>query len=152
MVATPFLAILIAILQTMIVFFAQRALDEVVSQASRVIQTGQAQTSALTQAQFASLVCQNTVILFTCGNFMINVQSYGSFSSAGTLTPALSFDSHGNVSNTWNYQIGNPGDIVVMQVMYQWPVMLGPLNFTLANLANGNRLLVSTNVFKREPY
>ena len=69
----------------MIVFFAQRALDEVVSQASRVIQTGQAQTSALTQAQFASLVCQNTVILFTCGNFMINVQSYGSFSSAGSV-------------------------------------------------------------------
>ena len=54
----------------MIAFFAQRALDEVVSEASRVIQTGQAQVSNLTQSQFANLVCQKTTILFTCGSFM----------------------------------------------------------------------------------
>ena len=56
------------------------------------------------------------------------------------------------MTNTWNYNTGNPGDIVVVQVMYQWPVVLGPLSFTLANLSNGNRLLVSTAVFKNEPY
>jgi Flp pilus assembly protein TadG len=151
-VATPFLAILIAIIQTMIVFFAQRALDEVASEASRVIQTGQAQTSGLTQAQFATLVCQKTVILFTCGNFLINVQSSPSFSSASSTAPTLQFDSNGNVINNWSYQLGSPGDIVVLLLLYEWPVILGPLNFTLANLANGNRLLVSTNVFKREPY
>jgi hypothetical protein len=36
--------------------------------------------------------------------------------------------------------------------MYQWPLVLGPLGFTLANLSNGNRLLASTAVFKNEPY
>jgi Flp pilus assembly protein TadG len=151
LVAAPFLALLVAIIQTMVVFFAQRLLDEVVSQASRTIQTGQAQSSSLTQSQFTSWVCQKTVILFTCGNFMVNVQSSGSFSSASTTTPTLTFDSHGNVTNAWNYQLGNPGDIVVVQVMYQWPVVLGPLGFNLSNLSNGNRLLVSSNVFKREP-
>lgn len=151
LVAAPFLALLVAIIQTMVVFFAQRVLDEVVSEASRVIQTGQAQTSNLTQSQFANLVCQKTTILFTCGNFMVNVQSSSTFSSAITATPTLTFDSNGNVTNTWSYQIGNPGDIVVVQVMYQWPVVLGPLGFTLANLSNGNRLLLSSNVFKREP-
>jgi Flp pilus assembly protein TadG len=151
LVATPFVALLVAIIQTMIVFFAQRVLDEVVSEASRTVQTGQAQTSSLTQTQFTSWVCQKTVILFTCGNFMVNVQNYGAFSSASTATPTLSFDSGGNVTNTWNYQLGNPGDIVVVQVMYQWPLVLGPLGFTLANLSNGNRLLISSNVFKREP-
>ena len=152
LVATPFLAILIAIIQTMIVFFAQRALDEVASESSRLIQTGQAQTSGLTQTQFADLVCQHTVILFSCSNFMINIQSSPSFSSASPATPTLQFDSNGNVTNNWSYQLGSPGDIVVLQLLYEWPVVLGPLNFTLANLANGNRLLVSTNVFKREPY
>jgi len=151
LVATPFLALVVAIIQSLIVFFAQRVLDEVVSQASRTIQTGQAQTSSLTQSQFATWVCQKTTILFTCGSFMVNVQSYGSFSSASSTSPTLTFDSHGNVTNAWNYQLGNPGDIVVVQVMYQWPLVLGPLAFTLANLSNGNRLLVSTNVFKREP-
>jgi Flp pilus assembly protein TadG len=152
LVATPFVALLVAIIQTMVVFFAQRLLDEVVSQASRTIQTGQAQASSLTQSQFTSWVCQKTVILFTCGSFMVNVQSSGTFASASSTTPTLTFDSHGNVTNSWNYQLGNPGDIVVVQVMYQWPVMLGPLGFNLSNLANGNRLLVSSNVFKREPY
>ena len=152
LVAAPFIALLIAILQTMVVFFAQRLLDEVVSQASRTIQTGQAQTSGLTQSQFASWICQKTVILFTCANYMVNVQSYGSFSSASTTTPTLTFDSNGNVTNTWNYGLGNPGDIVVVQVLYQWPIVFGPLGFNLSNLANGNRLLVSSNVFKREPY
>ena len=151
LVATPFVALLVAIVQTVIVFFAQRVLDEVVSQASRTIQTGQAQASSLTQAQFTNWVCQKTTILFTCGNFMINVQNYDAFSSAGMATPTLTFDSSGNVTNAWSYQFGNPGDVVVVQVMYQWPLVLGPLGFTLANLSNGNRLLVSSNVFKREP-
>ncbi len=147
----PFLAILIAILQTVMVFFAQRTLDTVVSQASRIIQTGQAQTSNLTASQFSSWVCQKTVALFTCGNFMVNVQSYGSFAAASTTAPTITFDSQGRVTNNWNYSIGNPGDIVVVQVMYQWPIVLGPLGFNLSNLQNGNRLLVSSNVFKREP-
>jgi len=152
LVAAPFIALLVAILQTMVVFFAQRLLDEVVSQASRTIQTGQAQTSNLTQSQFTSWVCQKTVILFTCANYMVNVQSYASFSAASTATPTLTFDSSGNVTNSWNYALGDPGDIVVVQVLYQWPIVLGPLGFNLSNLANGNRLLVSSNVFKREPY
>jgi Flp pilus assembly protein TadG len=152
LVAAPFIALLVAILQTMVVFFAQRLLDEVVSQASRTIQTGQAQTSNLTQSQFTNWVCQKTVILFTCANYMVNVQSYSSFSSASTATPTLTFDSSGNVTNTWNYSLGSPGDIVVVQVLYQWPIILGPLGFNLSNLANGNRLLISSNVFKREPY
>jgi Flp pilus assembly protein TadG len=151
LVATPFLALLVAIIQTIVVFFAQRVLDQVVSDASRTIQTGQAQTSGLTQAQFKSWVCQKTVILFSCGNFMVNVQNYDAFGSASMTTPTLTFDSGGNVTNSWNYQFGNPGDVVVVQVMYQWPLVLGPLGFTLANLSNGNRLLVSSNVFKREP-
>ena len=45
-----YVTLLVAIVQTMVVFFAQRVLDEVVSEASRTIQTGQAQTSSLTQS------------------------------------------------------------------------------------------------------
>src|SRR5215471_6337345 len=81
-IAAPFLALLVAILQTALVFFASRVLDETTEQASRYIFTGQAQNSGMTQSQFANYVCQKTSILFTCGNFMINVQNYNSFASA----------------------------------------------------------------------
>jgi Flp pilus assembly protein TadG len=152
LVAAPFIAMLVALIQTALVFFAGRVLDETTEEASRYIMTGQAQTAGMSQSQFATWVCGQTFALFTCGNFMINVQSYSAFSSANTATPTLTFDANGNVTNTWSYNTGNPGDIVVVQVMYQWPVVLGPLSFTLANLSNGNRLLVSSAVFKSEPY
>lgn len=152
LVAAPFLALLVALLQTALVFFAGRVLDATTEEASRYILTGQAQSANMTQSDFATWVCGKTFALFTCGNFMINVQNYASFAAASTGTPTLTFDSNGNVTNTWTYAPGNPGDIVVVQVMYQWPVYLGPLGFNLANMSNGNRLLVSTAVFKNEPY
>ena len=97
-------------------------------------------------------MCSQSAALFNCNNFMINVQNYSSFSAASTSTPTLTFNSQDQVMNSWAWSPGNPGDIVVVQVMYQWPVVLGPLNFNLANLSNGNRLLVSTAVFRNEPY
>ncbi|HML08749.1 MAG TPA: pilus assembly protein [Xanthobacteraceae bacterium] len=151
-VAAPFIALLIAMVQSAIVFLAGRELDEVVALSSRYILTGQAQTSNMTQAQFATYVCGQTSALFNCNNFMINVQNYDSFSSANITTPTLTFNGLGQVNNTWNWSPGGPGSIVVIQLMYQWPVVLGPLGFNLANLGNGNRLLVSTAVFKNEPY
>jgi Flp pilus assembly protein TadG len=152
LVAAPFLALLVALFQTGMVFFASRVLDEVVADSSRYIMTGQAQTTGMTQSGFASYVCSQTTALFDCNGFMINVQNYNSFSASSTSTPALTFNSQGQVANSWVWSPGNPGDIVVVQVMYQWPVVLGPLNFNLSNLSNGNRLLVSTAVFKTEPY
>ncbi len=152
LVAAPFLALLVALFQTALVFFAGRVLDETTEQASRYIMTGQAQTAGMTQAGFATWVCGQTFALFTCGKFMINIQNYNSFASAATTTPTLTFNYSGAVTNSWNYNTGNPGDIVVVQVMYQWPLVFGPLGLNLSNLSNGNRLLMSTAVFKNEPY
>jgi len=158
LVAAPFLALLVAMFETALVFFAGRVLDEVTEEASRYILTGQAQQSNMTQAQFLNYLCtgSNTATLvtalFNCNKLMVNVQNYNNFASASTANPTLSFNANGTVSNTWNYSPGTPGSIVVVQVMYQWPIILGPLNFNLSNLSNGNRLLVSTAVFKNEPY
>jgi Flp pilus assembly protein TadG len=158
LVAAPFIACLVAILQSAIVFFAQRVLDEVTEEASRYIMTGEAQNASMTKSGFANYLCtgSNTSALvsslFTCANIMINVQNYGDFASAGTTTPTLTYNANGTVANAWTYDAGNPGDIVVVQVMYQWPVVLGPLSFNLGNLSNGDRLLISTAVFKNEPY
>jgi Flp pilus assembly protein TadG len=45
LVAAPFFAMLVALFQTALVFFASRVLDETTEQASRYIMTGQAQQS-----------------------------------------------------------------------------------------------------------
>jgi Flp pilus assembly protein TadG len=152
LVGAPFIALLVALIQTFLVFFAQQLLETVVTESSRIILTGQAQAQNLTQAQFANVVCSNVVILFNCNNLMIDVQVAGSWSSANTGTPTLTFDGNGNVTNTWQFNPGNQGDIVIVRVMYQWPVFLGPLGFNLSNLSNGNRLIMASTAFKNEAF
>jgi Flp pilus assembly protein TadG len=152
LVAAPFIALLVALIQTFLAFFAQQLLESVVTESSRMILTGQAQAQNLTQSQFAKAVCSNVVILFNCNNLMIDVEVAASWSSANAGPPTLTFDSHGNVTNTWQYNPGNPGDVVVVRVMYQWPVFLGPLGFNLANLTNGNRLIMASTAFMNEAY
>ena len=152
LVAAPFIALLVATIQTFLVFFAQQLLETSVNESSRQILTGQAQAQSMTQGQFAKVVCSNLPILFNCNGLMIDVKVAASWSTANTGLPNLTFDSKGNVTNAWQFNPGSPGDIVIVRVMYQWPVFLGPLGFTLANLANGNRLIMSSTAFMNEAY
>jgi Flp pilus assembly protein TadG len=149
LVAAPFIGMLMAILQAGLVFFAQEVLQTSTTDASRLIMTGQAQTGNLTAAQFKTDVCTDASVLFSCSGIYVNVQSFSSFSSMTQENPVSggSFN-----SGAMNYSAGNPGDIVLVQVFYQWPIYLGPLNFTLANLGASTRLLVGTAVFRNEPY
>ena len=152
LVAAPFIALLVGTIQTFLVFFAGQQLQSIVTQTSRLILTGQAQDQGLSQSAFAQKLCNNVVVLFSCGNIMINVQAYSTFSSANTAPPTLTYNAQGNVTNAWQYNPGTAGQIVVVQAMYQWPVFLGPLGFNLSNLSNGDRLIMASAVFKNEPY
>ena len=149
LVATPFIGLLVGIIQTFLVFFSQQLLETAVNQSSRQILTGQAQAQSMTQGQFANVVCSNLPILFNCNNVMIDVEVAGSWTTANAGAPTLTYDSNGNVTNTWQFSPGNPGDIVVVRVMYLWPVFTAPL---LANLSNGNRLIMASSAFQNEAY
>lgn len=153
LIAVPFFLIILATVQTAIIYMAEQELETVTEQASRYILTNRG--SSYTQATFAkNVVCPQVVALFACDKLMIDVQDYGggtSFSGATTTAPILTFDAKGNVTNTWNYTAGGPGDIMVLRIMYQWPVFLKPFGYNLSNLANGNRLMMATAVFKNEP-
>lgn len=154
LVAAPFLALLLAIMETALVFFAGQTLETAVADSSRLILTGQAQTQGFSQSKFQQAVCGKIYGLFNCSGVMVDVQTYSAFSNANTALPALTFDKNGNVTNPWSYQPGNPGDIVVVRVMYQWPVYMSLYGFSndLANQTNGKRLLMATAAFQNEPY
>src|SRR3954467_9979416 len=67
-VAAPFLALMFAIMETAIVFFASQTLETAVAGSARLIMTGQAQQGNYTQAQFKSAVCAKILGLFDCQN------------------------------------------------------------------------------------
>jgi Flp pilus assembly protein TadG len=151
-IAPIFVGLLIAVLEIGIFFFAQNILQAAAIQVGRLILTGQAQTTGLTQSGFANDACPSIQAFFTCANLMVDVQSYSSFSGALVSTPTLSYDAHGNVTNSWNYSPGTAGQIVVVRLMYQWPIITGPFAFILPNVTNGTSLIMGVTAFRVEPY
>src|SRR5215469_11385802 len=152
LILLPFLALMFGIMQTALVFFADQTLETAVTDSARLILTGQAQSQGLNAATFKNAVCARVYGLFNCQTgIYVNVQTYSSFGSI-TYTPPL--DSNGQLQTTnFVYQPGGPGDIVVVQLFYQWPIYVSLMNLSnLSNMSGHNRLLVATAAFRNEPY
>jgi Flp pilus assembly protein TadG len=150
LIAVPFLALLFAILETALVFFAGQTLEAAVSDASRLIMTGQAQTAGYSQADFKTQVCNRIAGLFDCsGGVYVDVKQYSSFTSVNTASPVT----NGTFDTTkMAYVPGGPGCIEVVTLYYQWPIYVSLLGNNLSNLNGSKRLLVATAVFRNEPY
>lgn len=150
LVAAPFLAMVFAIIETAVVFFAGQALETAAADSSRLIMTGQAQNAGYDQAKFKEAVCGKIFGLFNCsGGLSIDVKNYPTFASIPSAKPVTS----GNLdSGSFGYAPGTPGDIVVVRLMYQWPVYVSLLGLNLSDLSGGKRLLMSTVAFRNEPY
>ncbi|MEA2929872.1 MAG: hypothetical protein QOG38_2300 [Hyphomicrobiales bacterium] len=150
-VVAPFLALMFAIMETAIVFFAGQTLETAVGDSARLIMTGQAQNASFTQAQFKNAVCAKILGLFDCQNgLQIDVKTYTSF---GSVSPSKPIDSNGNLqTSSFGYSPGGPGQIVVVRLMYQWPIYVSLLGFNLADMAGSKRLIMATAAFRNEPY
>ena len=150
LVAPMFFALLFAIIETALMFFASQVLETVTQDSARQIMTGQAQNAAFTQAQFKTLVCSKVVALFDCANgISIDVQSYPAFGNVNVASP---IDGSKNFTNPNNYSPGGPGDIVVVRLFYQWPILVTKFGYDISNLAGSKRLLTATAAFQNEPY
>jgi Flp pilus assembly protein TadG len=148
LLATPFLALTLGIIQTAIVFFAGQTLETAAASAGRLIMTGQAQTQGWSAAQFKQQVCNQVQGMFNCsGGLYIDVETYSSFASVNLALPV----SNGTL-NTANmgYNPGTPGEVVVVRLYYQYPVYFNVIG--LNNLNGGLNLLAATAVFQNEPY
>jgi Flp pilus assembly protein TadG len=152
MVVAPFLAMVFAIMETALVFFAGQALETAGLDSARLIMTGQAQTQGFSQAQYKNAVCAKIYGLFNCqGGLYVDVKTYTAFSNINN--SQLPVDSNGNLqTSSFGYQPGGPGDIVVVRLIYQWPVYVSLLGLNLSDSAGGNRVLMSTIAFRNEPY
>ena len=150
LIAVPFLAIMFAIMETAVIFFAGQALETAASDSARLIMTGQAQTAGYDKAAFKNQVCARVYGLFNCqAGVVIDVQKFPNF-AAVTLTKPV--DANGNFQDNSTYSPGGPGCITVVRLFYQWPVYLSLAGFNLSDLSGGKRLLAATSAFRNEPY
>jgi Flp pilus assembly protein TadG len=148
LLAIPFIVLLTAIIESTMIFVAQQVLQTATTQAGRLIMTGQAQTQNMTQSKFHDQVCSLTAPMFVCGSVYVNVQTFASFQGITTPTPLT----NGAPDQTkMVFNPGNPGDIELVQVFYNWPVITGLPGLNLAT-SGSTRLLKATAVFRNEPY
>ena len=149
MVAAPFLALMFAIMETALVFFASQTLETAVADSARLIMTGQAQSQSFDKTAFKNSVCSKIGGLFECqAGLYVDVKTYPKFSDVDNSAPTIKPD--GTIDTSYN--AGGPGDIVVVRLMYQWPVYASLLGFTLSNVGGNKRLLIATAAFRNEPY
>lgn len=150
LLAIPFFMMIFAIIETAVIFFASQALETATQDSARLIMTGQAQTSGMSASQFKTNVCSRLASFFDCSNgIYVDVKSYTTFSSVVITDP---IDGSKNFVNNFSYSPGGSGDIVVVRLFYQWPLIVTGLGYDIGNINGNKRLLAATAAFRNEPW
>ena len=179
-VGPAFIALLLAILYTALIFLAQQMLETATQGAGRLLLTGAAQTThmsngdvGMTANDFKNAICNGASgtdasgqpveippllpVMLTCSRLTVNVTTATTYNVASAAAPTFTYNSSGVITSTgtgYNDQSGGTGQnrIVVLQLIYLWPTGTGPLGLNLINQPNGNRMLVATTVLTTEAY
>jgi Flp pilus assembly protein TadG len=160
MIATPFIGLMFALVEIMMIFFLQTTLEAATADTARTIRTGQAQstTAPISKAQFKTNVCARMFGFADCTNrLFVMVQAFPDAPTTmpaapwadGTLTPGSADDEP--------YENSAPGQMVVVRAYYVWPLMTPGMSAAFRNFGNAtygadNRVLVATSAFRNEPF
>lgn len=154
MLGLPFLAMLGVMLQAGLHILTQQSLDDAVDKAARALFTGEFQTEAdgtPAADRMRSLMCRS-IQFVSCADLKLDVTSSAAFASA---TQSQPYDAN---TKNWNAAFGKtfacPTGDAVVSITAAVPA---PLYFSLLMpsgqaMPGGRQLLVSTAIFRSEPY
>ena len=152
LVAPIFFALLFAIFETALVFFASQALENGVQDSGRLFFTNQANCTGMSQADFKKGICDRVSALMSCSGVDIDVRSYDA-GTAITITDPI--NGSGNYSPNFVYEpplCNNTNQTVVVRGFYQWPLVVTGIGYNIANIGRGTtsskRLLAATSAFR----
>ena len=163
LVALPFLSLLAAILQIVLMVWTARNLDDALQRAGRTIYTGQFQKANSGQTDASTLLSKMKTAMcgassapiatvFDCNTLKINVALSNSFASGAVPTPLDSKTGDWAKGFGTNYACAQPGAIVVVTAAVKFRVVFSFLYAGWPGFSDGARLLQSTAVFRTEPY
>lgn len=154
MVLMPFFLLTFGLAEVAMIGFAQSSLDFAVSETARQIRTGQAQMNGVTEAQIRTQLCDelNNFIVMGCqDNLYLDVRRFASFTDASNAA-ANPIQNNQFQDAGMGYQPGAASDIVVVRAYYRWRVITPMFESVFQNISGGQRILVSTMMFRNEPY
>jgi len=160
--ALPFFTIILAIVETALVFLAGQVLDSAVNDSSRLIRTGQAQTStpAYTAETYREAICDGLYNMFDCDladdKLRVSVTVISDFGAAALGYPLKTGEDCKEDKCDWTladeYKPGKGGEVVLVQAYYKWPTVVNLPGFNFQTLPDGTRLLGASRVFRNEPF
>lgn len=162
LLALPFFTIILAIVETALVFLAGQILDSAVNDSSRLIRTGQAQTGtpAYTAEAYREAICDGLYNMFDCDladdKLRISVTVISDFGAAALGYPLKTGEDCKEDKCDWTladeYKPGKGGEVVLVQAYYKWPTVVNLPGFNFQTLPDGTRLLGASRVFRNEPF
>lgn len=148
-IATPFFALMLAIIEVSLVFFANFTLENAVDQAARMIRTGQVQQQEFSETQFKQAICDKASAVFDCmAGLKLDVIKFDDFSGVNIPDP---LDGDGELRSDFGFDPGVGGSVVIVRAFYEWD-LIAQLPGGLGNMPNGGRLLTATAAFRNEPF
>ena len=152
LIAPVFFMLLMAIIETGMVYFAESALENGVEIAARMIRTGQVQAGNMTQTQFRQVVCDNVNVLLSCDSSKLQLD-VRAFSGFGGASYPSALDSGGHLKSDLNaYNPGGSCQVVLVRAFYKWTLFTPIFAAYFSNMAGDDRLLTSAVAFRNEPY
>ncbi len=130
----------------------QTNLDNALAETGRKIRTGAAQGAGMTKADLEQEVCEslNRIMSLGCTGYLyLDVDRYDSFAAVGNGAPV----SNGALMlGQLGYTPGGPDEVILVRAYYQWPILTPLFGAIFANMQDGKRLVVSSMLFRNEPF
>ena len=158
LVGTPFLGLLLLVIQVGAYFFSLQSLDNAVRSAGRDITTGQVSTAITTASAFkTNLLCPRVFWGIDCTKLVINAYKVGKTSKAADSSGVYAFINTATKSlkppqtdpTKQSFCLGGPGDYIFLDVSYPYPNYVGRL---LSVIAGPTMAMRATTFTFNEPY
>ena len=150
MLSLPFMYVLIGTMEISLMFATNSVLDGAVTDAARMIRTGQVQqASGNPEDVFKTKLCDKAKVLLDCTKLQYEVVPMAKFADFNSY--AAKYDSNGNLISR-GFSPGGVNSVNLIRVSYRYNLATPFIGQFLANGPNNSRLMTSTVVLETEPY
>lgn len=152
LIALPFFMLLFAILEIGLILLLDAVVETAVADTGRLVRTGQTQTQNIDKDMMKARLCDEmSVFANDCASrAYLDVRVVNDFSTPLDQEDPMAsgaFD-----KSKVDVKPGGPGDMVMVRVWYEHPVVTPFLKQALTKGQDGNMMLTTTMAFRNEPF
>jgi Flp pilus assembly protein TadG len=149
LVGLPFCFMVFAILEVALIFTLDSVLENAAIDTGRLVRTGQASAQGMTAEQFKAQLCSRMSIFSSdcASRATIDVRVIPQFNTA----PPDPLAGEGFDPSSLTYANGAPGNLVLVRVWYEHPLLTSFLSQGLSQVGDRTAVLTATTAFRNEP-